>query len=251
MTTALATRQASAQRLPFIVGSAALPASLRRDAGIGRISGLDAPASGLDRIGVPAVHAAGKTIFEAGDPVRNVFRVTHGVVRAVRLLADGRRCITNFFTEGDFIALAENEEHSYTLEAVTDVRLTGYPRRSFNAALESDPSIGRRLLSLMCSELSATHDRLLLLGRKSAVERIATFLLAMADRTAAAEDGDDEVILLPMTRSDIADYLGLTIETVSRTFATLQRRRVVALPKPNRVVVLDRDALEDISTGDA
>lgn len=250
MPTALATRQTPTQRLPIIAVTGTLPASLRQSPAISQAPRADKATTGLDSIGVSTVYVAGRTIFEAGDPARNVYRVAHGVVRAVRLLADGRRCITNFFTEGDFIALAENEEHSYTLEAVTDARLSCYPRRPFNAVLESDPSVGRRLLNLMCSELSATHDRLLLLGRKSAVERIATFLLTMADRMPATEE-DDDVILLPMTRSDIADYLGLTIETVSRTFAQLLRRKVVALPKPHRVVVLDRDALEDISTGDA
>ncbi|MSP50644.1 MAG: cyclic nucleotide-binding domain-containing protein [Alphaproteobacteria bacterium] len=247
MTTALATRQVPAQRLPFAGLPSALPASLKPSLPADR-AGL--PASGLDRIGATATYAAGRTIFEAGDPARNVFRVAHGVVRAVRLLADGRRCITNFFAAGDFIALADNEAYSHTLEAVTDTRLTRYPRRTLNATLEADPSIGRRLLALMCTELSATHDRLLLLGRKSAVERIASFLLTMADRR-AANGNDSDVIELPMSRSDIADYLGLTIETVSRTLAVLQRRRIIALPKTQRVVLLDRDALDDIGAGDA
>lgn len=250
MSTAITSRQTTSRPAPFIAATGNPSTSLRRPSHIGPIPRADNSSTSLERIGVPVVYVAGKVIFEAGDPVRNIFRVTHGVVRAVRLLADGRRCITNFFTIGDFIALAEDEEHAYTLEAVTDARLTSYPRSAFNAVLESDPAIGRRLLSVMCSELSATHDRLLLLGRKSAVERIATFLLGMADRAPETES-DNDVVLLPMSRSDIADYLGLTIETVSRTFAQLLRRQIVALSKPNRVVVLDRDTLEDISTGDA
>jgi CRP-like cAMP-binding protein len=128
--------------------------------------------------------------------------------------------------------------------------LQRYPRRGFEAVLQADPRVGRHFLSFVCNELSAAQERLLLLGRKSAMERLAAFLLGMADQTrnpAGAKEG----CTLSMTRVDIADYLGLTVETVSRLLSQLRSRRVIDLPRPQEIIFLNRGALAELSAGAA
>ncbi len=203
-------------------------------------------AAGLDRLGMVSAIGRGRMLIQEGDPAEHVFKVVEGALRAVRLLPDGRRYVSEFFLPGDYVGLAENGEYSQTIEALSDTKLVKYARRRFEAFLEADPRAGKHFFSLVCGGLSAVQDRLLLLGRKSAIERIATFLLATADRKAA----DATEVELSMGRSDIADYLGLTVETVSRVLGHLRDNGVIELPATNRVVFTDRDALEDISTGE-
>ena len=203
-------------------------------------------AAGLDRVGTLTAIGRGRTLIVEGDPAEHVFKVVEGALRAVRLLPDGRRYITEFLLPGDYIGLAENGTYSQSIEAVSEAKLVKYARRRFEAFLDTDPRAGKHFFGLVCGELSATQERLLLLGRKTALERIATFLLATADRNSV----DATEVELPMSRSDIADYLGLTIETVSRVLTQLRSNGVIALPSANRVVFADRDALEDISSGE-
>ena len=173
-----------------------------------------------------------------------------GTLRAVRLLPDGRRYITSFLLPGDFFGFTANGHYSQTIEAVADAKLVRYSRRGFNAVLEADAHAGQHFFGLMCAELSAAQDRMLLLGRKSAMERMASFLLGMGDRPASNGSKDRSGVHLPMSRSDIADYLGLTVETVSRVLTQLKNRGAIGLPNVNHVLFKDRDALEDISAGE-
>jgi len=201
--------------------------------------------AGLDRLGTLTMIERGRMLLQEQDPAEHVFKVLSGALRAVRLLPDGRRHITEFFLTGDYVGLAENGAHSQTIEAVADTKLVKYSRRRFEAFRDSDARAGRHFFGLVCGELSAAQDRLLLLGRKSALERIASFLLAIADRRSSEATAVD----LPMSRSDIADYLGLTIETVSRALGQLRAREIIDVPSVNRIVFTDRTALEDISAG--
>jgi len=203
-------------------------------------------AAGLDRVGTMTAIGRGRTLIVEGDPAEHVFKVVEGALRAVRLLPDGRRYITEFFLPGDYIGLAEGGVYSQSIEAVSEAKLAKYARRRFDAFLDADPRAGKHFFGLVCGELSAAQERLLLLGRKSAVERIATFLLATADRKSA----DASHVELLMSRSDIADYLGLTNETVSRVLTQLRTDGVIETPSVNHVVFTDRDALEDISSGE-
>lgn len=191
-----------------------------------------------------------ETLLDEGDAAEHVYQVARGTLRAVKLLPDGRRCITKFLQAGDHVGLSEGETYSFAIEAVTDATLVRYPRRRFQTLLQNDPKIMHSFFTIMCDELSATQDRLLLLGRKSATERLASFLLTMADRGAKADAGN-EVVELPMSRSDIADYLGLTIETVSRLISKLRAQRVIMLRKAQEIVLLRRDLLEEMSEASA
>lgn len=202
----------------------------------------------LGRIGVLLPVKRGRAIVAQGEPADYVYRVMKGALRAVKLLGDGRRHVADFLLPGDFIGLTDLREYGHSIEAVEDTVLQRYPRRAFEGILQGDPRVGRHFLSFVCNELSAAQERLLLLGRKSAMERLAAFLLNMADqqpKTASGKAG----CTLSMTRVDIADYLGLTVETVSRLLSQLRSRAIIDLPRPQDVVFLDRAALEDMGEG--
>jgi len=197
--------------------------------------------SALDRIGKAMSLARGETLFYEGDDALYCFKVISGALRSCRVLADGRRHIAEFFRPGDFIALSAEDAYHFTAEAVTETKLMRYPRHSVEQMTEAQPRLNRCLLDLLGRSLSAAQRQMLLLGRKNAVERMASFLL-MAGR---ASDG--EHVSLPMTRSDIADHLGLTTETVSRIFGQLKSRRVIQLKGASEVAVKDIDALEELA----
>jgi CRP/FNR family transcriptional regulator, anaerobic regulatory protein len=189
---------------------------------------------------------------QEGDRAEYIYKVTSGALRAVRLLPDGRRYIANFLMPGDFVGLTEGESYGHSIEAISDAGLLRYARSSFESLLDRDPRAGRRFFGVMCKELTAVQDRLLLLGRKTATERLASFLLAMADRKARANGGNGQGrVELPMNRSDMADYLGLRIETICRLLTDLKSRRIIDLPDIHSVVLLRRDELEELSEGGA
>ncbi len=227
------------------------PAFATRPAYLRPVPATTGAATTLDTLGTSVAYARGKTIIEEGNPAEYVYKVVAGALRKVRLLPDGRRHITRFLMPGDFFGFAEGDVYSHTVEAVADVTLVRYARRGFEAALEQDPRAGRHFLSLVCKALSATQDQLLLLGRKSALERMASFLLALSDRMGADRKSHGKELDLPMNRSDVADYLGLTIETVSRLITRLRSLRIIETPDAHRILILKRDALEDLATGEA
>jgi len=192
--------------------------------------------------------ARGETVFSEGDEADCVYEVVRGMVRLCKLLPDGRRQITGFLSAGQFLGLAPEGTYVYTAEAITEVTLCRYKRAAFDRLIDQVPGFARRILAVASHELSAAQNQMLLLGRKAAVEKVASFLLLMADL--AGEDEETAAIGLPMTRSDIADYLGLTIETVSRTLTKMKQDRVIALPAPDRIEILDGDRLEEFATGE-
>jgi CRP/FNR family transcriptional regulator len=204
----------------------------------------------LDRMGQVASYRRGRTVTADGDMVSSLLKVISGALRAVRLLPDGRRHIARFLAPGDFFGLAEIGAYSLMVEAIDNATVVHYPRDRFDALLEKDPQASRRFYSLMREQLSAAHEQLLLLGRKNALERMATFLLSMADRTSSSPSAGAAEVELPMGRADIADYLGLTIETVSRVLTYLRSRRVIDMPSAHRILFLDRECLEEIGAGE-
>jgi CRP-like cAMP-binding protein len=141
--------------------------------------------------------------------------------------------------------------YANAVEAVAPVTLMRFPRPRFESVIEADAGARRCFFTLVCGELSAVQEHMLLLSRKTALERLASFLLDLADREMGAGAGDAREVMLPMSRVDIGDYLGLTIETVSRLLSQLRRDKIIHLPRPNRVVFRDRDALEEIAAGTA
>ncbi len=199
----------------------------------------------LEAIRSDARFAPNQTVFYEGDPANYLFNVKVGVVKLYKLLADGRTQITGFLFPGDFLGLALLNTYSYSCEAVTGAELCRFRRIELEALLDRFPALERRLLGTASNELAAAQEQMLLLGRKSALERLATFLMMMRKRAPSSDDGD--TILLPMSRQDIGDYLGLTIETVSRTMSRLRKSGTIELPDPHHLVVRDLEALIDAS----
>lgn len=191
--------------------------------------------------------APGETLFAEGDEADSVYEVVHGMLRLYKLLPDGRRQITGFLSAGHLLGLAPEGVCVYTAEAITEVTLCRYKRTAFERLIDEVPGFARRLLTAASHELQAAQDQMLLLGRKTATEKVASFLLLMP----VQQDGDGvEAVDVPMTRSDIADHLGLTIETVSRTLSKLKRDGLIALPTATRIEFCDRDQLEELAAGD-
>jgi CRP/FNR family transcriptional regulator, anaerobic regulatory protein len=192
--------------------------------------------------------APGETLFSEGDETDSVYQVVRGMMRLYKLLPDGRRQITGFLSAGQFLGLAPEDVCVFTAEAITEVAVCRYKRAKFERLIEEVPGFARRLLAATSHELHAAQEQMLLLGRKSATEKLASFLLLMADRLGG--EGADEVEV-PMTRGDIADYLGLTVETVSRTLTRLKEDRLIALPTYARIEIRDRDQLEELAAGES
>jgi CRP/FNR family transcriptional regulator len=189
---------------------------------------------------------ADTALFAEGDDADNVYEVVRGMLKFYKLLPDGRRQIMGFLSAGDLVGLSFTGIHTYSAEAVTDVTLCRYSRASFDRLVDEVPGFARRLLAVRSDELRAAQDQMLLLGRKMSVEKIATFLLMLADRQNDAQD----VIDVPMGRNDIADYLGLTTETVCRTVSKLKSLGIIRAISATKIKLLNRDRLEELAVGE-
>ena len=193
--------------------------------------------------------AARSAVFYEGDPVSTLYEVVQGVVKKFKLTPDGRRQIIGFAFPGDVLGPVFGEAYTCTAETVTVAKLRRLPRERLLGALEDQHGLSRRLLGLMASDLTQAQDQMLLLGRKTATEKIASFLLSQSQR--CRQRGENPSLLfLPMTRCDIADYLGLTTETVSRTISGLKKQGVIDLDHASRIRIRDIDFLTDLAEGD-
>lgn len=189
-----------------------------------------------------------KTIFEETEPAQHVFNVTAGAIKIYKLLSDGRRQVTGFLFPGDFLGLTHNESYAYSAEALTATKLCRYPRAKLEDLFIEIPRLERQLLGMASHELAAAQDQMMLLGRKSARERLVSFLLMLSD--ASVRHGQpSNPVSLPMNRTDIADYLGLTIETVSRTLSQLKRQGVIELRDEKHVHLIKPESLRGIAAG--
>ncbi|NJM34443.1 MAG: Crp/Fnr family transcriptional regulator [Rhodomicrobium sp.] len=172
---------------------------------------------------------AHQPIFLDGDDADQYFNVVEGIVKLVKTSPDGKQHIVGLMYPPDFLGEPLNRQHSYTAEAATDVELCSFPRSQFEALIDAHPKLERRLLELTVHELEICRNWTLLLSRKSSYERVASFLYMMAKRVPAmgcAPRPDGPIsIVLPFTRSEMADYLGLTLETVSRQMSRLKAKR--------------------------
>ncbi|WP_035724243.1 helix-turn-helix domain-containing protein [Fodinicurvata fenggangensis] len=202
--------------------------------------------SRLDRITRRHRTPAGATLIREGDPMTFACNITSGTVRLSRLLHDGRRQVMGFLFPGDFIGLTRRNRFVFSAEAITDTDCCNFALEDLETLSKDNPRLQRKLYEMACSELDAAQEQMLLLGRKSALERVASFLLEVRQRQ--LQQGDDEdCIILPMTRGDIADYLGLTLETVSRSFSRLRQEQVIEICETYRVDLLDCPRLQDLS----
>lgn len=209
----------------------------------------------LESAALRAFKEAGPTVrYEAGDTVvfesdraANVYSLTTGLLRLSKLLPDGRRQIAGFLFPGDFLGITMEEEHAFTAEAVAPSTLCKFARRQFDDFIAKHTALERRLYAVAAHELAAARQQLVLLGRKTATERIASFLLMLASRCPSMPGGDE--IDFPMSRADIADYLGLRIETVSREITSLKTKRVIQLTRRHSFCIVDRGRLEQLAEG--
>jgi CRP/FNR family transcriptional regulator len=192
--------------------------------------------------------AAGETFVSEGEAATHFFNITEGSVKVYKLMPDGRRQITGFLFAGDLLGLAVNDTYTYSAEALTPVTVCQFRRPQLERLLDDFPKMEKRLLAIASNELAAAQEQMMLLGRKTAQERIASFLLTLARREKRYGRGGD-ALHLTMTRTDIADYLGLTTETASRVFTSFRKRGWIELESGNRVVLADRDTLEELATG--
>lgn len=183
-----------------------------------------------------------------GDLVREVMSVVKGVLRLSHLLPDGRRQIAAFAFPGDFLGLPFEARHHFAIETVTEAELCVVPRQRFEDFVQANPRVAAPLYATAVRELGRARDHLVLLGRKSAGERVATFLLQMAERTNQAGDGSLRAVL-PMSRTDIADHLGLRIETVCRELTILKATDQVEIDRLQEVLIIDSDSLHDLANG--
>jgi CRP-like cAMP-binding protein len=180
-------------------------------------------------------------IFGENEPADYVYKVVSGSVRTYKILNDGRRQISGFYLPGDVFGLQFADEHAFSAEAISDAKVLVVKRKALTALAGRDAAIGRELFDLTSRELRRMQNRILLLVQ-SAQERVASFLLEMAERAAAGN-----IVELPMSRQDIADYLGLTIETISRTLTGLEIAAAIEVPTSRRIVLRNRSALNRLN----
>jgi CRP/FNR family nitrogen fixation transcriptional regulator len=178
-------------------------------------------------------------IFGAGEPADHVYRLVKGAVRIVRYTGEGRRQILTFQMPGDIFGYDLGASHDFTAEAVNDCEVVMVRRCTIDNGAAEDVRLARTLVEFARTQALAAQEHALVLGLKGAGERVAAFLLQFAERFAGRAELD-----LPMSRLDIADYLALTIESVSRAFTQMERENRIALPTSRHVLVTDRRALE-------
>ncbi len=195
----------------------------------------------MECIGAPMLFRRHAEIYGEGEPADYLYKVMTGVVRTCKVLADGRRQVGGFYLRGDTFGLETGAEHAYSAEAITECRVLVAKHSTLIARAKTDHEVAFQLWMLTGGELRRLQDHVLLLI-KNAPERVAAFLLALAERSSTGNS-----IELPMSRQDIADHLGLTIETISRTLSYLESIRAIELLSARRVLLRDRSALVRLS----
>jgi CRP/FNR family transcriptional regulator, nitrogen fixation regulation protein len=194
-------------------------------------------AGSIEMMGASMSFSRNAEIYGENEPADYLYKIISGSVRTYKVLSDGRRQIGAFYLPGDMFGLEMGEEHSFSAEAVSDAKVLVIKRSAVMALAARDSDIARQLWALTGRELGRVQSHILLLI-KTAQERVVSFLLEMAARTPA-----NNAVELPMSRQDIADYLGLTIETVSRTLTHLENTAAIELPTSRRIVLRNRIAL--------
>ena len=199
-------------------------------------------ARAIEEIGAAMVFPRDAEIYRESSPATYLYKVISGTVRTFKALSNGRRQIRAFYLPGDIFGVETGPEHAFSAEAIIDAKVLVIERKAVVALAARDNDVAHQLWSLTSRELEHVRGHVLLLTQ-SAQERVASFLLQMANRVPAGDE-----VELPMSRRDIADYLGLTIETVSRTLTQLERGAAIALPTSRRVVLRSRSALSRLNT---
>ncbi|MEJ0097218.1 MAG: helix-turn-helix domain-containing protein [Bauldia sp.] len=207
-----------------------------------QVAGEHTLAGAFEMLGAPMRFERNVEIYGEQEAAEYFYQVVKGAVRTYKVLQDGRRQIGAFHLPGDVFGLEAGDEHSFSAEAISDCTLRVARRSSIVAMAARDSDLAADLWARTADGFRWAQEHMLLLGRKNAEERVASFLLKMAGRAACSE-----VIELPMSRQDIADYLGLTIETVSRTLTQLENSAAIELPSSRRIVVRSRTSLQRLN----
>jgi CRP-like cAMP-binding protein len=182
-------------------------------------------------------------ICHQGQAAEYWYRLISGVARRCTVRPDGRRQIVDLLLPGDFFGFSAVDEYDFAVEAVVEgTTVASYPRRRLETLADTDPRLAREIRKLTFDAIARLQAQLLILGRMTAVEKVGSFLLEMADRLS---DGHTDRVVLPISRYDIADYLGISVETVSRSMTGLKHRGLIVLVGTRRVRIVDRDALEE------
>jgi CRP-like cAMP-binding protein len=199
----------------------------------------------MDSLAIPTWYENGEAVYRCNDPVEYWYRVVAGAARTSALTADGSRHIVDFLLPGDLFGFGTRGTRPYCVEAIVPATLiVRYPRRSAEQLADFDPQIARGIREAAFDSIARLQRRMFILARTSALERVSGFLLEIADRSRGAPA---HTVFLPMSRYDIADYLGMAVETVSRALTELRARRAIALRGVRRVQICDRSALEDLA----
>jgi CRP-like cAMP-binding protein len=209
--------------------------------GVGRPAGPPV-ADTFDLLGAAMPFTRNVEIYGENEPAEYLYKIVSGSVRTYKVLADGRRQIGSFYLPGDVFGFETGSVHAFSAEAITNTKVLLIKRSTLTAFAARDTAVGQQLLNLAACELGRAQNHIMLLI-KTAQERVAGFLLEMAERAQARTEVD-----LPMSRQDIADYLGLTIETVSRTLTHLENSAAIALPTSRRIVLRNRAALRQLNS---
>jgi CRP/FNR family nitrogen fixation transcriptional regulator len=198
---------------------------------------------GFELSGIVMHFSPDRQIYAEADEARSFYKVVSGVVRTCRFLSDGRRQIDAFHMEDDVFGFEAGADHRMTAEAVSECTVIVYRRRGLEAMVSQNDRLGRWFFSHAMTCLALAREHSLLLGRASAAQKISAFLTEIAVR-----EGSESVVDLAMSRQDIADYLGLTIETVSRTLSQMERDGTIGLPTARRIMLKDRRALRALNS---
>ena len=188
----------------------------------------------------------GETIFVEGDAAPFCYQVVTGFVKEYNTLEDGRRQVADFYGVGELFGISELDEQLHTAEAISDCAVRCYPRDNLLRAVAVSPELSHQFLDTLMTRLHHARERMIMLGRMSAMQRVATFLIRLS-----SDQGVTDNIRLAMSRQDIADHLGLTIETVCRALTELRKKDVIVMPSARVLSIPDADILDRIAHGSA
>ena len=187
---------------------------------------------------------AGETLYLEGDNALYCYQVVSGVVKEYNTLEDGRRQVADFYGVGELFGISELDEQLHTAEAITDCAVRSYPREAFIRVIAASPQLSQHFLDTLMTRLHRARERMVMLGRMSAMQRVTSFLLRLAD-----EQNTSDGVHLSMSRQDIADHLGLTIETVCRALTELKKRDLIIMPSARLFSISCEEALYDVTHG--
>ena len=203
---------------------------------------VDSLSAAMELMGACISYVRNFEIYGEGEPTEYLYKVVSGTVRSCKLLDDGRRQVTAFHMPGEIFGLEVGDTHSFSAEAIADSTIIVVKRSAILGLAARDVEIAHQLWTLTARELQRVQDHMLILGCMGAKEKVAAFLLQFSKRCS-----DSNEIKLPMSRQDIADYLGLTMETVSRTVNQLEHDATITLPTSRRIVLRNRAALKRLN----